>query len=131
MSNDFGIRLQQLRSEKGWSQADLARSSGLNRAVISKIESGASEPMPETLKSLASAFKMPIEQMYRLAGLLPSISREIQKEEELCYLMSLLSEEDQEDFIDLLRLKVERNQQTPDSKSSRKKNPARSALIDK
>jgi len=56
-----------------WSQADLARSADLNRAVINKLLNGQSSPSPATLEAIARAFKVPVESVYRLAGLLPSI----------------------------------------------------------
>jgi len=59
--------------QRGWSQSDLARSADLNRAVINKLLNGQSTPSPTTLESIARAFKMPIEGVYRFAGLLPSI----------------------------------------------------------
>jgi len=59
--------------KREWSQADLARSSDLNRAVINKLLNGQSSPSPATLEAIARAFKVPVEGVYRLAGLLPSI----------------------------------------------------------
>ena len=58
---------------RGWSQADLARSAELNRAVINKLLNGQSTPSPSTLESIARAFKMPVESVFRVAGLLPGI----------------------------------------------------------
>jgi len=60
--------------KRGWSQSDLARSANLNRAVINKLLNGPSVPRPSTLEALARAFRVPVEGMYRLAGLLPEIS---------------------------------------------------------
>jgi len=60
--------------QRGWSQSDLARSAELNRAVINKLLNGQSTPSPSTLEGIARAFKMPIEGVYRIAGLLPGVS---------------------------------------------------------
>jgi transcriptional regulator with XRE-family HTH domain len=60
-------------SKRGWSQSDLARSSELNRAVINKLLNGQTLPRPSTLESIARAFKVPVEQVFRVAGLLPDI----------------------------------------------------------
>ncbi len=54
-------------------QADLARLANLNRAVINKLLNGQSNPRPATLESIARAFKIPVESVYRRAGLLPDI----------------------------------------------------------
>src|SRR6187431_725196 len=59
--------------KRGWSRSDLARSADLNRAVIHKLLSGQSTPRPATLAALARAFKIPIERLYRVSGLLPEI----------------------------------------------------------
>jgi len=57
-------RLRIERDARGWSQADLARRSGVSRATISKIERGDVSPTAVILVRLASAFEL------TLAGLL-------------------------------------------------------------
>jgi len=74
--------------QRGWSQSDLARSAELNRAVINKLLNGQSTPSPSTLGSIARAFKMPIESVYRIADLLPSIPESDIFLEEALHLMS-------------------------------------------
>jgi len=66
----FAYWLQGEREKAGISQSDLARLSGLNRAVINKIEMG-TKPMPETLQAIARALRLPIEEVYIAAKLLP------------------------------------------------------------
>lgn len=62
-------------AKREWSQADLARFADLNRAVINKLLNGHSTtPRPATLASIARAFKLPVEQLYRIAGLLPEVT---------------------------------------------------------
>ena len=60
-------------NRRGWSQSDLARSSELNRAVINKLLNGQTLPRPSTLEAIARAFRVPVEQVYRMTGLLPEI----------------------------------------------------------
>lgn len=36
----FGLRVQQLRHERGWSQAELAGFAGLDRSYLAQIEAG-------------------------------------------------------------------------------------------
>jgi len=72
---------------RGLSQSDLARSAELNRAVINKLLNGQSAPSPATLESIARAFKMPIESIYRIAGLLPTLPEEDSFVEELMFLL--------------------------------------------
>jgi len=67
----FSEWLQTEMDKRGWSQSDCARSANLNRAVINKLLNGKSQPQPSTLIAIARAFKIPIENTYRAAGLLP------------------------------------------------------------
>lgn len=68
--------LQAELHSRDWSQSELARVSGLHRAIISKIILQGSDPTPETLEAIAKAFKIPPEQVYRIAGILPPIPDE-------------------------------------------------------
>jgi transcriptional regulator with XRE-family HTH domain len=100
-------------SKRGWSQSDLARSADLNRAVINKLLNGQSIPRPTTLEAIAHAFRIPVENAFRVAGLLPEIPeseslieefvhhiRQIQnpqrKATALALIKVLISEEEQE-----------------------------------
>lgn len=56
--DEFARRLYKLMVDKGWRQADLARSSGLPRNAVSVYMRGASLPNPESLKALAKAFNV-------------------------------------------------------------------------
>jgi len=49
------LRVTQLRNEYGWSQAELARRSGMNQATVCHIERGHVNPYPSQLAKLARA----------------------------------------------------------------------------
>jgi transcriptional regulator with XRE-family HTH domain len=66
--------LQKEMDKRGWSQSDSARACDLNRAVINKLLNGKCKPQPATLMAIARGFKIPIETVYRAAGLLPPSS---------------------------------------------------------
>ena len=72
-NHKFNDWLMREMSKREWSQSDLARSSELNRAVINKLLNGQTLPRPATLEAIARAFKIPVEQVFRVAGLLPEI----------------------------------------------------------
>jgi transcriptional regulator with XRE-family HTH domain len=55
----IGQRLRQLREEKGLSQGDIARASGLLRPYISRVEHGHTVPSLETLERFAGALQVP------------------------------------------------------------------------
>jgi transcriptional regulator with XRE-family HTH domain len=67
MFNDW--ILSQLQ-EHDWSQADLARASGLTTGAISNYINGRT-PDKTALRKLAKAFKLPPETVFRAAGILP------------------------------------------------------------
>jgi len=60
----IGARLRSLREEKGLSQGDIEKSSGLLRCYISRIENGHTIPSLETLERFASALEVPLYKMF-------------------------------------------------------------------
>jgi transcriptional regulator with XRE-family HTH domain len=57
--------LKEIRRQKGWSQKDLADSSGVGQDTISGIESGRHEPRPSTLRKLAEALGVQVADFFR------------------------------------------------------------------
>lgn len=51
----FGERVKALRTQKGWTQGDLAKQSGVGQSAISMLESGQSRPQAGTLAKPAKA----------------------------------------------------------------------------
>ena len=82
----FSEWLQSELDRRGWSQSDCARSANLNRAVINKLLSGKSKPQPSTLAAIARAFKIPVETVFRAAGLLPPNTDHDDSTQELMYI---------------------------------------------
>lgn len=67
---DFSNWLYGQLKERDWSQSDLAHASGLTRQTISYYLSEKSKQPDEfALKKIASALKLPTEQVYRAAGI--------------------------------------------------------------
>ncbi|RYZ88609.1 MAG: helix-turn-helix domain-containing protein [Moraxellaceae bacterium] len=56
------MMVKQFRLERGWSQEQLARLSGLNIRTIQRVESGNKAGL-ETLKALAAVFNVSIQQL--------------------------------------------------------------------
>ena len=82
----FSEWLQGEMDKRGWSQSDLARSAELNRAVINKLLNGKSHPQPITLEAISRALKIPLETIYRVAGLLPANQDHDDTAEEALYI---------------------------------------------
>ena len=55
LRSQFACNLRLLRMERGWTQADLARLSGLGRSFISQIERGHFSVTLETIGALCTA----------------------------------------------------------------------------
>jgi len=60
----FGKRLNQLRTERGYTQMQLAMNAGLDRSFISDIERGVKEPTISTLDLLAITFSMTLSELF-------------------------------------------------------------------
>jgi transcriptional regulator with XRE-family HTH domain len=61
VNESVGRRLQRLRAEHGWSQAEVAERSGVPQPTISKIERGR-KPRPGTGVRLAAAFGLTLDE---------------------------------------------------------------------
>jgi len=69
--DNFGAWLINEIETRNWSQSSLARKAGISRGTLSNIISGARGRGPDTLKAISRALKLPHEQVFRAAGLLP------------------------------------------------------------
>ena len=55
--------LRRLRERQALSLTDLAKMSGVNRITIHRIENGKQKPMPRTIRKLAEALQVKVEQL--------------------------------------------------------------------
>jgi transcriptional regulator with XRE-family HTH domain len=104
----FSIWLENELRLRGMSPADLARASGKAPAVISRILNNERKPSNETLKAIARGLGLPIETVFRAAGLLPPISEAIEEEEELLHLFRHSTPEERKEILEWLRFRAER-----------------------
>ena len=66
---DLGSYLIQVRSERGYSQRDLAEKSGVSPAEISRVESGKRlKPSPSVLRAIADTLVISYPYLMQLAG---------------------------------------------------------------
>jgi len=71
MSNikkQFGVRLYQLRTEAGMTQAKLAQKADLSIDLISRIERGDRSPSFDSIERLSGALKVPVVQMFNFGN---------------------------------------------------------------
>lgn len=67
----IGRRLRELREQKGLTQGDIEKATGLLRVYVSRVEHGHTIPSLETLERFASAFDIPLYQIF-YTGELPA-----------------------------------------------------------
>jgi transcriptional regulator with XRE-family HTH domain len=60
----FAANLKTLRAERGWSQEDLSRHTGLHTTAISKIERADRAPRFPTVVILAEALQVPAGRLF-------------------------------------------------------------------
>ncbi|MCG2585991.1 helix-turn-helix transcriptional regulator [Massilia sp. TS11] len=61
----FGVRVRQLRLERGISQEDFADTCGFARSYMSRIERGTSNLSLDGIERLAAAFGISIEELFK------------------------------------------------------------------
>jgi transcriptional regulator with XRE-family HTH domain len=89
-STNFPEWLQTELDKRRWSQAELAYSAGISRAVVNKLLNRKTYPQPDTLQAIARAFKIPVETVYRAAGLLPHETESETFEAEIIHKLKLI-----------------------------------------
>jgi transcriptional regulator with XRE-family HTH domain len=55
--------LKRLREKRALSLTDLELVSGVNRVTINRIENGKQKPMPRTIRKLAEALQVKVEEL--------------------------------------------------------------------
>jgi transcriptional regulator with XRE-family HTH domain len=89
MENFSEWLLEELK-KRNWSQSDLSRMAGISPGTISNVISGAKGLGYETGKAIAHAFKIPPEEIFRVAGILPPKPNADEWLEEMNHKLSLL-----------------------------------------
>jgi len=103
--NTFSDWLVVTLEGRGWTQADLARQAEVSPAAISDIISGRRKVGKDVATSISKAFKLPPEQVFRAAGLLPP-SIEINEDiETIIHEVEKLNKQDQSEILAFIRMK--------------------------
>lgn len=64
MTTTIGLRIRQLREQKGLSQGDVEETTGMLRCYISRVENGHTVPSLETLERFAAALDVPLYRFF-------------------------------------------------------------------
>jgi len=82
MVGKLANKLKELREERGWSQQELAKHSGIDRSTIAYLETDRiASPSAETFIKLAQAFNIHINELFIAAGYLKELSASYYYEE--------------------------------------------------
>lgn len=106
----FGEWLRKQREERGLSQSDLARLSGLHRQIINKTENGVSDPALKTYIALSNALKIHLMTVLRVASEIPEGHENEAKFEDWEYLISKMTPDDEKELKKIAELKIELRQ---------------------
>lgn len=89
--------------QRGWSQADLARASGITSGGMSRLLSEQRVPSSDTCLGIARAFDIPPETVLRKAGLLPPLKENNERTRELKHVFDQLDNHHQELALRMVR----------------------------
>lgn len=109
--------LKQLQ-DKGWTQADLSRSSGLTKGAISNYINGRI-PDEDAIRKIAKALKLPPEFVYEKAGKLPAKIELSPVKRKLVHIAESLPDSDVETAIALLEQREAYYKKNPQAKPSK------------
>lgn len=102
----FSEWLREQLKIRGWDQAELARRSGITPGQISRIITAMRQPGPDAVNGIATALRVPAEEVMRRAGLLPMPASATMDDrrvvQELDRKIKRLSAEDRLYLIDLI-----------------------------
>jgi len=63
LKKKVGQRIVELRSQKGWSQSDLARACNKDRQALEKLENGKVNPTIYSLLEISNALEVPLKEL--------------------------------------------------------------------
>jgi transcriptional regulator with XRE-family HTH domain len=73
---DFIAWLEEEMEQRRWQKSDLSRASGISHSAISLVLSGDRGIGPDFCNGIARAFRIPPEEVFRRAGILPPLPEE-------------------------------------------------------
>ena len=109
--NEFVEWVQFLLDTHSLKQADIARNQNITTAAVSKMMNRHARPGFEMCSAIAATFNLPLEEVYRQAGLLPAKPVAGILEERAAYIFTQLPEEDQQEVLDYLDYRLQKHQQ--------------------
>ena len=86
ISNNIGMTIRDFRLQKGMSQGDIEKRTGLLRCYLSRVENGHTVPSLETLQKIAGALDLQLSQFFAEDPVSREVSSLNLSEEEIRFL---------------------------------------------
>jgi len=104
--NGFSEWLLQELEKREWSQSKLAKMANIKKSTISRIIRGERGVGKSVGKAIAGALNYPPEVVFRMANILDPVPEKTAQSEELNYLFAKLPDDEKEDLLDYLHIKL-------------------------
>ena len=92
----MGQKILKLRKQKGWTQTQLAEKAGVHPSHVTRWERDKNQPSGSTLKDLAAAFGLSVEEMTQAPGK-RLLQESLGEDEKLLAQFRMLQDLDEED----------------------------------
>lgn len=103
---DFPQWLQSKMDEREWGQSDLAHKARINRQVIwGYLNRKRGKPDEDQLKAIAKALEIPVEEIYRAAGILPPEPEPDLLTKAIMYLVRDLENDEKNEILEYVKLR--------------------------
>ncbi len=89
MAMQIGTTIRAHRLEKGFSQGDIEKKTGLLRCYLSRVENGHTVPSLDTLSKIAAALDLPIAQFFAHDSLSRQMNSQKLSDDELKFLTQI------------------------------------------
>ena len=119
MNSSFSQWLIKNLNDRLWSQAELARRSGLSRTAISDVISGKANPGDVLCRAIAKAMQLPADDVFQIAGILPMKPNADQTVSEITHIYHELTDENRDDLLDYARLRLQKQERDKNGKPAR------------
>lgn len=64
LQESFGVRIRELRKDKGWSQVELAFRSGIDRTYMTDVENGKRNVSSQNIEKIIKALEIDIPEFF-------------------------------------------------------------------
>lgn len=102
----FADWLLQTILERDITQAELAKRSGLSEASISLVINGKRNAGADFCERVARVLNLPVDDVFRRAGLLPIVAMVDERDREVSEIMSKLDSNDKDEMLEYARLRI-------------------------